>query len=68
MRLVRPDGIVLWHDYGVWPSVTQAIEELEASRRLGLVNIRGTSLVFWRVGEDAELMSRRRQSSRHHPC
>ena len=53
MRLVRPDGIVLWHDYGVWPSVTQAIEELEASRRLGLVNIRGTSLVFWRVGEDA---------------
>ena len=40
---------MLWHDYGVWPGVTQALEELEAARRLGLVNIRGTSLVFWRA-------------------
>jgi predicted O-methyltransferase YrrM len=50
MRLVKPGGVVLWHDYGVWPGVTQALEELEAARRLGLVNIRGTSLVFWRAG------------------
>lgn len=50
MRLVRPGGIILWHDYGVWPGVTQALEELDASRKLGLVNIRGTSLVFWRAG------------------
>jgi predicted O-methyltransferase YrrM len=49
MRLVKPGGIVLWHDYGVWPGVTQAIEELEAARRLGLVHIRGSSLVFWRA-------------------
>jgi hypothetical protein len=49
MRLVKPGGIVLWHDYGVWPGVTQAIEELEAARHLGLANIRGTSLVFWRA-------------------
>ena len=49
MRLVKPGGIVLWHDYGVWPGVTQALEELEAARRLGLVNIRGSSLVFWRA-------------------
>ena len=41
---------MLWHDYGVWPGVTQALEELEASRWLGLVNIRGTSLVLWRAG------------------
>ena len=51
MRLVRRGGVVLWHDYGVWPGVTQALEELEAARRLGLVNIRGTSLVFWRAGQ-----------------
>ena len=51
MRLVKPGGIVLWHDYGVWPGVTQALEELEAARRLGLVNIRGSSLVFWRAGQ-----------------
>jgi predicted O-methyltransferase YrrM len=49
MRLVKPGGIVLWHDYGVWPGVTRALEELEAARRLGLVNIWGSSLVFWRA-------------------
>ena len=49
MRLVRPGGVVLWHDYGVWPGVMQALEELEAARRLGLVNIKGTSSVFWRA-------------------
>ncbi len=48
MQLIQPGGVVLWHDYGVWSGVTQALEELEATRRLGLVNIRGTSLVFWR--------------------
>ncbi len=49
MRLIRPGGIVLWHDYGVWPGVNQALEELESGRHLGLVNIKGTSLVFWRA-------------------
>jgi Methyltransferase domain len=49
LQLVGPKGMVLWHDYGVWPGVTMAVDELEASRRLGLVNIRGTSLVFWRA-------------------
>jgi predicted O-methyltransferase YrrM len=53
MRLVRPGGVVIWHDYGVWPGVTQALEELENSRHLGLVNFRGTSLVFWRAGQGA---------------
>lgn len=30
--------------------VTRALKELEAARSLGLVNIRGSSLVFWRAG------------------
>lgn len=51
LRLARPDGMVFWHDYGVWPGVTQALEELENSEHLGLVSIRGTSLVFWRAGQ-----------------
>ena len=51
MRLIQPGGVVLWHDYGVWPGVTQALEELEAARRPWLVHIRGTSLVFWRAGQ-----------------
>ena len=53
MRLVRSGGVVLWHDYGVWPGINQALEELEAARHPGLVHIRGTSLVFWRAGKDA---------------
>jgi hypothetical protein len=52
-RLARRGGMVLWHDYGVWPGVTRALEELERSRRLGLRHIRGTSLVFWRASAAA---------------
>lgn len=47
--LVASGGVVLWHDYGVWPGVTRALEEFEALRRLGLRHIRGTSLVLWRA-------------------
>ena len=43
--------MALWHDYGVWPGVNEALEELEGDRHLGLVNIKGTSLVFWRAGQ-----------------
>lgn len=48
-KLVAPDGMVLWHDYGVWQGVTRALEELEQERHLGLQQVRGTSLVFWRA-------------------
>ena len=54
MRLVRPGGVVLWHDYGVWPGVNQALEEIDARLGLGLVHIAGTSLVFWRAAEGAD--------------
>jgi predicted O-methyltransferase YrrM len=50
-KLVAPGGMVLWHDYGVWEGVTRALEELEAERKLGLKQVRGTSLVFWRSGK-----------------
>ena len=49
-RLVRRQGVVIWHDYGVWEGVTRALEEIEASRHLGLRHVRGTSLVVWRKG------------------
>lgn len=48
-RLVAPDGIVVWHDYGIWEGVTRALEELEHTQRPGLLNIRGTSLVYWKA-------------------
>jgi hypothetical protein len=49
-RLVADKGMVIWHDYGVWEGVTRALEEIEASRQLGLRHVRGTSLVVWRNG------------------
>ena len=49
-RLVANKGMVIWHDYGVWEGVTRALEEIEASRQLGLRHVRGTSLVVWQSG------------------
>jgi hypothetical protein len=50
-RLVQRHGLVIWHDYGVWPGVTRALEELEAAHQLGLRHIRGTGLAVWRAPE-----------------
>ena len=49
-RLAANKGMVIWHDYGVWQGVTRALDEIEASRHLGLRHVRGTSLVVWRKG------------------
>jgi hypothetical protein len=48
LGLVANKGVVIWHDYGVWDGVTRALEEIEASRYLGLRHVRGTSLVVWK--------------------
>jgi hypothetical protein len=48
LRLVADKGMVIWHDYGVWEGVTRALEDIEASRHLGLRHVRGTSLVVWK--------------------
>src|SRR4051812_1723198 len=50
LKLVADKGVVIWHDYGVWEGVTRALEEIEASRHLGLRQVRGTSLVVWKSG------------------
>lgn len=47
-RLVAQGGAIIWHDYGVWEEVTRALDKIEASEKLGLRHVRGTSLVFWR--------------------
>src|SRR5215213_421002 len=49
-RLLADKGMVIWHDYGVWEGVTRALDEIEASRHLGLRHVRGTSLVVWQAG------------------
>jgi hypothetical protein len=50
LKMVAGDGVILWHDYGVWEGVTRALEQIEREKKLGLRNIRGTSLVYWRKG------------------
>ena len=50
LKLAAHKGVVIWHDYGVWEGVTRALEEIEASRHLGLRHVRGTSLVVWQAG------------------
>lgn len=47
IRMVRPGGVVLWHDYrNTMPGVFRALNELAG--RLSLVHLRGTDLVAWR--------------------
>lgn len=48
--MVEAGGTIVWHDYGIWKGVTKALGDLEAGERLGLRNIRGTSLVIWSKG------------------
>lgn len=49
LRIVRPGGLVLWHDYSPdAPGVFRALNEL--ARRLPLMHIQGTTLVAFRNG------------------
>ena len=45
-RLVKSGGLVIWHDYGVWPGGDPRARRAKA---LGLRHIQGTSLVLWRA-------------------
>jgi predicted O-methyltransferase YrrM len=50
LRMIRPGGIILWHDYrgpGRSPGVYDALNEL--GKRLPLIQIEGTSLVAYRA-------------------
>lgn len=48
MNMAKRGGVVVWHDYGVWEDVTQALNELAQRDGYGLRNISGTSLVYWK--------------------
>jgi len=50
LRMVREGGVVLWHDYGIWPDVTETLESLATEQGLAIRCIRGTSLACWRNG------------------
>jgi hypothetical protein len=45
-KMIRPGGIIVWHDYAVWaPGVRQALQEV--SQRFPLFHIAGTSLAVY---------------------
>lgn len=48
LKMVKKGGVIIWHDYGFWKGVTRALEEIEQDQALGLKNIKGTSLVYWK--------------------
>ena len=52
LRMVRPGGLVLWHDYSpACPGVFRALNDL--AKRLPLVHVEGTTLVAYRKGPAA---------------
>ena len=48
LKMVKKGGVIIWHDYGIWDGVTTALEEIEKNDKMGLLNIDGTSLVYWK--------------------
>lgn len=46
LEVVKPGGVIVWHDFGQIPGVTQAVEELYASGKAPgeMVRVRQTSL------------------------
>lgn len=48
LRIAAPGATVVWHDYGEWPGVTRALNELCAAdaRYAGLLHVDGTSLAL----------------------
>jgi predicted O-methyltransferase YrrM len=51
LRLLKPTGgVIVWHDYGVWPDVAKALDDLLTEMPgLPLRHVCGTSLVVARI-------------------
>jgi predicted O-methyltransferase YrrM len=53
LKMLKPGGAILWHDYGIWSGVTDALEHLAAGEMPGIQCIQGTSLAYWRKRKNA---------------
>lgn len=53
LKMLRPGGVVVWHDYGAWAGVTKALNERHAQdpRFESIRHIRGTTLAFLKTPE-----------------
>lgn len=56
LEMTHPGSVILWHDYGMWPGVTQALNELreQDGAFAGLRWVEGTTLAVLVRGVDAE--------------
>jgi predicted O-methyltransferase YrrM len=56
LRLLKPaGGVIVWHDYGVWPDVAKALDDLLTEMPgLPLQHVRDTSLIVARMGAKME--------------
>jgi hypothetical protein len=54
-KMLSPNGgVIVWHDYGVWPDVAEVIDKISVDRpELNIVNIRNTSLAVSLSGNTA---------------
>ena len=46
LKMIRNGGVIVWHDFLVWPGVTKSL--LELSKTLKIHHIKDTSLVIYR--------------------
>jgi Methyltransferase domain len=54
LSLLKPDGLLIWHDYGEWPGVTQALNGLYRgdARFAGMRQVAETTLCFVTKGDE----------------
>ncbi len=52
-KLIRPGGIILWHDYGIWRGVTKVLNNYfkKDARCKELKHIEGTCFVYYKSNE-----------------
>lgn len=50
LRIICPNGVIVWHDYGVWEGVTRCLDELR--EQIPVVLIKGTTLAYLKVSVD----------------
>jgi hypothetical protein len=55
LRMLKPGGVILWHDYKAWDSASRGVVRFlgELRQRLRLVHLQGTTLVAYRSAERA---------------
>jgi predicted O-methyltransferase YrrM len=47
LSVIKPGGVIVWHDYSVWDGVTRGLDLFaKRNRHLNIVHLQGTSLAF----------------------